>query len=150
MDVQGRSDWIIVRQDMISQFGDLTLDMEPLHTDPEWCRTNSPYAVPIAYGFLTLSLLTYFLHDATSDVFKGSHLADGYPINYGFDKVRFVEPVRVGDAIRASFESRSAVDRSEGRTLLTVGATVEIRDRSKPALTADWLFMWVPTQSVGC
>ncbi|MBU4165379.1 MAG: MaoC family dehydratase [Alphaproteobacteria bacterium] len=135
---------------MISQFGDLTLDMEPLHTDPEWCRTNSPYAVPIAYGFLTLSLLTHFLHDATRDAFKGTHLADGYPINYGFDKVRFVEPVRVGDAIRASFESRSAVDRSEGRTLLTVGATVEIRDRSKPALTADWLFMWVPAQSVGC
>lgn len=148
MDVCGRSDWVIVRQDMISQFGALTLDVEPLHADPEWCKKNSPYAVPIAYGFLTLSLLTHFLHDVTNDAFKGSNDAEGYPVNYGFEKVRFVEPVRVGDAIRASFESRNRVSKSDGRTLLTVGATIEIRGRAKPALVADWLFMWVPAQGM--
>ena len=56
------TDWLVIDQNMVSRFGELTLDPDPMHMDPEWARANGPYGGTIGYGFLTISLLSYFVH----------------------------------------------------------------------------------------
>ena len=148
-DTLGASDWMRIDQAQIDAFGALTEDLEPLHNDPTWCMTNSPYRKPIAYGFLTLSLLTKFIHEATADAMRGHTSTKSYPLNYGFDRVRFVAPVVVGNRIRAHFTLGERKQRSDG-DLLRIEVKVEIEGQDRPALVADWLTMWVtePVESL--
>ncbi len=138
----GASAWMLVNQRQIDAFGEITEDLEPLHNDPSWCAENSPYRQPIAYGFLTLSLLTKFMHEATADAMRGHTETSSYPLNYGFDRIRFVAPVLVGSRIRAHFVLKGRTKRPEGN-LLRVEVTVEIEGQDRPALIAEWLTMWV-------
>ena len=141
-DQLGSSAWMRVSQKQIDAFGEITEDLEPLHNDPSWCAKNSPYRQPIAYGFLTLSLLTKFMHEATTDAMRGHAGTTSYPLNYGFDRIRFVAPVVVGSRIRAHFLLKERTARPEG-DLLRVEVTVEIEGQDRPALIAEWLTMWV-------
>lgn len=141
-DQLGCSAWMRVNQKQIDAFGDVTEDVEPLHNDPGWCAKNSPYRKPIAYGFLTLSLLTKFIHEATTEAMRGHAGTTSYPLNYGFDRIRFVAPVVVGSRIRAHFLLKGRTRRPEG-DVLRVGVTVEIEGHDRPALIAEWLTMWV-------
>jgi acyl dehydratase len=138
----GVSEWFTVDQLRIDVFGAVTDDLEPLHNDPAWCQKNSPYKKPIAYGFLTISMLTRFLHDITSSVLSGSADRKGFPLNYGFDRVRFIEPVLVGSRIRAHLTLTEITDRKPG-TLVRFSTSIEIENVERPALTAEWLTMWV-------
>lgn len=138
----GASAWMRVSQRQIDAFGVVTEDLEPLHNDPSWCTENSPYRQPIAYGFLTLSLLTKFMHEATADAMRGHTGTTSYPLNYGFDRIRFVAPVVVDSRIRARFVLKGRTCRPEG-DLLRVEVTVEIEGQDRPALIAEWLTMWV-------
>ena len=138
----GVSAWMRVNQNQIDAFGEITEDLEPLHNDPSWCAENSPYRQPIAYGFLTLSLLTKFMHEATADAMRGHSGTSSYPLNYGFDRIRFVAPVTVGSRIRAGFILKGRTQRPEG-DLLRVEVTVEIERQDRPALIAEWLTMSV-------
>lgn len=138
----GVSAWMRVNQKQIDVFGEVTEDLEPLHNDPSWCAENSPFGQPIAYGFLTLSLLTKFMHEVTADAMRGHAGTRSYPLNYGFDRIRFVAPVVVGSRIRAHFRLKARTRRPEG-DLLRVEATVEIEGQDRPALIAEWLTMWV-------
>ena len=134
---EGTGEWYEVTQDRINQFADVTEDHQFIHIDPERCKELSPYGVPIAHGFLTLSLLTHLTKSVPREADRYNGVVMG--VNYGFDKVRFVSPVKVGSKIRANSTLKS-VDLKDPNTLqLTQTITVEIDGETKPALVAEWL-----------
>lgn len=131
----GTSDWITIEQDRVNQFADVTEDHQFIHVDPEKAK-DSPFGGPIAHGFLTLSLLSKFSE-------QGGLLIEGVNmgVNYGFEKVRFLAPVKVGKRVRGHFKLKAADEKRPGQFLLTYEITVEIEGEEKPALIADWLGM---------
>lgn len=144
----GVSDWLDIGQERIDAFGAVTDDVEPMHNDAAWCRLHSPYGRPIAHGFLTLALLTRFLHDITANALAGETRRAGFPLNYGFDRVRFLSPVPVGGRIRGRLRLAAVEPRDTGE-LFRFHVTVEIEGESKPALVADWLSLWVDAPGTG-
>ena len=136
-ETEGSGEWFEVTQDRINQFADVTEDHQFIHVDPEQCKTLSPFGVPIAHGFLTLSLLTKLSATVPQDMSRLEGIVMG--LNYGFEKVRFVAPVKVGSRVRAS-SVLSAVDQKDPNTLqVTKTFTVEIEGEGKPALVAEWV-----------
>jgi acyl dehydratase len=134
---EGSGDWLEITQERINAFADVTEDHQFIHVDPEACTTMSPWGVPIAHGFLTLSLLTKLSETIPTPAERVEGIVMG--VNYGFDKVRFVNPVKVGSKIRAT-SVLTAVDAKDPSTLqVTKTLTVEIEGESKPALVADWV-----------
>ena len=134
---EGTGEWFEVDQERINGFADVTLDHQFIHVDPEACKTLSPWGVPIAHGFLTLSLLTKLMESVPQAPERREGVVMG--INYGFEKVRFVNPVKVGSKVRASSVLK-AVEPKDANTLqVTRTITVEIEGESKPALVADWV-----------
>jgi len=131
----GTSDWITVEQDRVNQFADVTEDHQFIHVDPERAK-DSPFGGPIAHGFLTLSLLSKFSE-------QGGLLIEGMNmgVNYGFEKVRFLAPVKVGKRVRGHFKLKAVDEKRPGQFLLTYEVSVEIEGEDKPALIADWLGM---------
>ena len=142
-DSMGESAWLQVTQEEITKFGIITKDVEPLHTDTEWCKKNSPYEVPIAYGFQTISLLTWFMHNASSDMFSGHEDSENFPLNYGFNRLRLITPVRVDSFLRAKFTLANIEEKRPGELLITTNVVVEIKGQERPALVAEWLLLWV-------
>lgn len=131
----GVSDWIEIDQERISAFAEVTEDFQFIHIDPEAAKAT-PFGGTIAHGFLTLSML--------SRLAKGSVLVlDGVKmgVNYGFEKVRFVNPVRSGKRIRGHFTLMSADSKLPGQWSFKYGVKVEIEGETKPALVAEWLTM---------
>ncbi|MEZ5673915.1 Acyl dehydratase [Thalassovita litoralis] len=128
----GVSKWITVTQDQINQFADCTDDHQFIHVDPE-AAAKSPFGTTIAHGFLTLSLLSTMAYQMPS--IQGVTMG----VNYGFEKVRFVSPVKVNSKVRGRFvlDEVKEVRPGEFQTLVTV--TVEIEGQEKPALVAQWL-----------
>jgi acyl dehydratase len=129
----GVSDWLVVDQARIDAFADITEDHQFIHVDPERAA-KTPFRGTVAHGFLTLSLL--------------SRMADGVmlrpeslrmAVNYGFDKVRFMGPVRSGKRVRGRFKMLSAEEKRASQWQITYEVTVEIEDEEKPALIADWI-----------
>jgi acyl dehydratase len=136
-ETEGSGDWLEITQERINAFADITEDHQFIHVDPEACKSMSPWGVPIAHGFLTLSLLTKLSESIPQDASRLQGILMG--VNYGFDKVRFVNPVKVGSKIRAT-SVLAAVDQKDPNTLqVTKTVTVEIEGESKPALVADWV-----------
>ena len=134
---EGTGDWVEIDQARIQAFADVTEDQQFIHVDPELCKTLSPWGVPIAHGFLTLSLLTKLAESVPQPPERLAGIVMG--VNYGFEKVRFITPVKVGSRIRAS-SVLSAVDQKDPNTLqVTKTVTVEIEGESKPALVAEWV-----------
>jgi acyl dehydratase len=134
---EGAGDWYLVDQDRINAFADATDDHQFIHVDPEACAQMSPWGVPIAHGFLTLSLLTPLCGSLTQDPKLLEGIVRG--VNYGFEKVRFINPVKVNSRIRAA-SSVAAVEQKDANTLqVTRTVTVEIEGETKPALVADWI-----------
>ncbi len=134
---EGAGEWFLIDQERINAFADVTEDHQFIHVDPEQCKTLSPFGVPIAHGFLTLSLLTKLSETVPQDLSRLEGIVMG--LNYGFEKVRFVNPVKVGSRIRAR-STLSAVDQKDPNTLqVTKTFTVEIDGETKPALVAEWV-----------
>ncbi len=134
---EGTGEWFEVTQDRINAFADVTEDHQFIHVDPDACKEMSPWGVPIAHGFLTLSLLTHLSGSVPQPAERFDGIVMG--VNYGFEKVRFINPVKVGSRIRAS-SVLSAVDQKDANTLQTTRTlTVEIDGEDKPALVADWI-----------
>ncbi len=134
---EGAGDWFVVDQARIDAFAEVTEDRQFIHVDPEACAQMSPWGVPIAHGFLTLSLLTHLLATVPQDPKSLEGIVMG--VNYGFEKVRFVNPVKVDARIRAT-STLAAVEQKDPNTLhLTRSITVEIEGETKPALVADWV-----------
>ena len=129
----GTSKWIVLSQDTIDAFADVTGDHQFIHVDPA-AAAKTPFGGTIAHGFLTLSLLAAMADEALPAV---SGRAMG--VNYGFDKVRFVAPVRSGKRVRGRFTLVEVTERSPKEFALRYGVTVEIEGGAKPAIVADWL-----------
>ncbi|MBO9197273.1 MaoC family dehydratase [Rhizobium sp. 16-449-1b] len=128
----GLSDWIVVDQTMINAFADATHDHQFIHVDPARAA-DSPFGGTIAHGFLTLSLLSAMNYNCLPKVREQT-----MGINYGFDAVRFVAPVKSGARIRGRFILAEARFRGGGMLMTTYDVTIEIENERKPALTARW------------
>lgn len=140
----GVSRWIEIDQPRIDAFAKLTEDEQFIHVDPDMAK-HTPFGGTIAHGFLTLSLGSAMSYDSVKPV-------DGVVmgVNYGFDRLRFLAPVKAGKRVRGRFVLKNAENKgSDGgvtRWLLTHEMTVEIEGEPKPALIADWLSMQMVRQ----
>lgn len=129
------SEWHTVTQEQINQFADCTLDHQFIHIDPEKAG-QTPFGGTIAHGFLTLSMLSHF-SEQFALVIEGTYMG----VNYGFDSVRFISPVKVGKKIRAHAKSIEIVEKRPGQFMSRTEVTVEIEGEEKPALKAVWIGM---------
>jgi acyl dehydratase len=129
----GVSSWIVVDQARIDTFAEATEDRQFIHVDPE-SAAQTQFGGTIAHGFLTLSLLSRMGAETML-------LPDGLvmAVNYGFERVRFLSPVRAGKSVRGRFVLDSVEERAPGQVLMRHTVTVEIEGEQKAALTAVWL-----------
>jgi acyl dehydratase len=135
---EGTGEWFQVTQDQIDQFADVTYDHQFIHIDPERAK-DTPFGATIAHGFLTLSMLTHLAAGASSapsDPARYEGVLMG--INYGFNRVRFVNPVKVNSRIRARAVTAN-VELKGSSIEVTRTFTVEIEGEDKPALVAEWV-----------
>jgi len=135
---EGTGEWFEVTQEQIDQFADITHDHQFIHVDPERAK-DTPFGSTIAHGFLTLSMLTKLSQGASSGTpnpakYEGVMMG----INYGFNKVRFVSPVKVNARIRAKGVT-SNVELKGNMIEVTRSYTIEIDGEEKPAVVADWV-----------
>jgi len=129
----GVSSWLSVDQARIDSFADATEDHQFIHIDPA-AAAAAGLGGTIAHGFLTLSLLSRMAADALL-LPEGLKMA----LNYGFDRIRFLAPVRSGKRVRGRFTLDSVEEKAPGQWLMRHNVTVEIEGEDKPALTALWL-----------
>jgi acyl dehydratase len=132
----GTSDWVEVTQDRVNQFADATGDHQWIHVDEEKAK-DGPFGGTIAHGYLTLSLVPWL----GSQVFGLE--TPGAKLNYGVNKVRFPNPVRVGSRIRARVAVGAVSDIPAGKQL-TLGYTIEIEGQDKPACVAETVVLLLP------
>lgn len=131
------SGWVRVDQRMIDDFADATMDHQFIHVDPERAA-QTPFGSTIAHGYLTMSLISHFLGECAVRP-KNAAMA----INYGSDRVRFLQPVKVGSEIRAKPVLMSVTEKAPGQILMKTGITIEIRGEEKPALVAEILSLFI-------
>lgn len=129
----GISSWYRVDQARIDAFADVTEDHQFIHVNPDKA-SQTPFGGTIAHGFLTLSLLSAMGLEAQPKV-AGARMG----INYGFDRIRFLHPVKAGQKIRGRFVLSGVAETKPGEVDLHWQATVEIDGEKRPALKADWL-----------
>ncbi|MEO0850207.1 MAG: MaoC family dehydratase [Pseudomonadota bacterium] len=130
----GSSDWLTVSQDRIDQFADVTEDHQFIHVDPVRAK-DTPFGGTVAHGFLTLSLLSRFAETGGMLVLKDIKMG----VNYGFDKVRLMNPVAAGKRVRGHFKLIEATEKLPGQWAFKYAVKVEIEGDEKPALVAEWL-----------
>lgn len=133
----GPSDWLQVDQERINQFAEATIDHQFIHVDPK-AAAATPFGTTIAHGFLTLSLVT-FLTAGLTPLPKGLTTV----INYGLNRVRFLQPVKVDSEIRASIKILDLRRKGRSRVLMTSEVTIEIRGEKRPALLAEALILFI-------
>jgi acyl dehydratase len=129
----GASSWIEVGQERINVFADATEDHQFIHVD-EALAAQTPFGGTIAHGFLTLSLLSRMAADVML-VPETTKMG----VNYGFERVRFLSPVRAGRRVRGHFRLVSFEEKRPGQYQFTHEVTVEIEGEEKPALSALWI-----------
>ena len=132
------TDWLVVTQDRIQKFADATEDHQWIHLDPDRARRESPFGGAIAHGFLTLSLLSYWLKQAI-------HIRSGVAmaVNYGLNKVRFPSPVRADSRVRARVTllgTKESLEFVDATFLIHVESqSLENQTSGKPCCVAEWL-----------
>ena len=129
----GTSAWVEVGQQRIDQFAEATDDHQFIHVDPERAK-DTPFGQTIAHGFLSLSMLAPFANELALPAHKVKE-------NYGFEKVRFLSPVKSGRRVRGRFVLKDLTEKRPGQWQLVTEATVEIEGEDKPALLAEWIVM---------
>ncbi|MCP3996937.1 MAG: MaoC family dehydratase [bacterium] len=132
----GVSEWFEIDQERVDAFADATLDHQYIHVDQERAK-QTPFEGTIAHGFLTLSLVPHLLSDVSLEI-EGTRMK----LNYGSDKVRFLQPVKVGSRIRARSELTAADEKRPGQWLLNQRVTIEIEDVAKPAMVTEFLMLY--------
>lgn len=130
----GVTRWFLLDQDRINAFADCTEDWYFIHTDPEKAARDTPWGGTIAHGFLTASLLSAMAYDVVPQIEGVAH-----GVNYGFDRLRFVSPVPAGSNVRGRFVLKTVDSSRSGEVTLTYGVTIEIEDKDRPAVVADWV-----------
>jgi acyl dehydratase len=135
---EGVGEWHPVTQDQINQFADATLDHQFIHVDPEKSAKLSPYKVTIAHGFLTLSMVVH-LQKTIPQLDPKAYEGVVMGVNYGLDKVRFPNPVKVDARVRARRELLEADLKNPTTIQLKNRVTVEIDGEQKPGCVAETL-----------
>jgi acyl dehydratase len=129
------SDWVEVSQEMIDKFADATGDHQFIHVNPQMAAMT-PFGGTIAHGFLTLSLMP-LLASKVPDAPQIEGVKMG--VNYGGNKVRFLQPVRSGKRVRGRFKLIEFIEKRPGQWQQTNEFTVEIEGEEKPAMIAEWI-----------
>jgi acyl dehydratase len=129
----GVSPWLPVTQELIDQFAGCTRDEQFIHVDPERAA-DSPFGGTVAHGFLTLSLLSHLAEQAVPAI-DGAAMG----VNFGFNSVRFLSPVRSGHAIRARFVLKAFTERRPGQWQSVLDVVVDLEGEERPALVAEWI-----------
>ena len=125
----GTSDWLTIEQSRVDLFADATDDHQWIHVDAERAKSG-PFGATIAHGYLTLSLMSYFLPQLLEVQMQMG-------VNYGCDKVRFPNAVRVGSRVRGHGQLIAAEATKDGGVQATIRVTVEIEGQDRPACVAD-------------
>ena len=129
----GTSGWVLITQEMVDTFSDVTGDHQWIHLDAERAARELPGGRPIVQGFFTLSLVVRF-RDEILDLRGVKHT-----INYGLNRVRFISPVAVGTRVRGT-ETLVAAERVQPDALrLTTSCVVEAEGSDKPACVAEFV-----------
>lgn len=139
----GKSDWLLIDQERINNFADTTIDHQFIHVD-DARAAKSLFGGTVAHGFLTLSLLSHFAQDSVL-MLEGAVMG----VNYGMNKVRFLNPVICGQRIRGVFvlsnavknDSKKLLETDPDQFLMTYNVKVEIEGEVVPAMIAEWLIM---------
>jgi acyl dehydratase len=129
----GTSDWLEITQDRIQKFADVTGDHQWVHCNPEMAAAHSPYETTIAHGFLTLSLCTMLAQEI--NMIEGVRMG----VNYGLNRVRFPNAVRVGSRIRMTSVLTDLKEIPGGGVQVTYKQTYEVEGEEKPACVAETL-----------
>jgi acyl dehydratase len=127
------TDWLLMTQERIQKFAEATEDRQWIHLDRERARKESPYGATIAHGFLTLSLLSYFMKQAI-EIRGGMRMG----INYGLNRVRFPSAVRAGSQIRARVSLQSIKELSDCVEVV-FAVSIECEGTDKPCCAAEWI-----------
>ena len=131
------SDWLTIEQERVNQFADATSDHQFIHINPE-AAARTPFGGTIAHGFLTLSLLSHLL-GKSGVAPKNMVMA----INYGLNKVRFLEPVKVGQRVRVHQKITEVIEKRPQQWLITSAISMEIDGEEKPAFIAEMLGLFI-------
>ena len=131
------SDWFEITQAQVNQFADATHDHQFIHVKPLRAKFT-PFRGTIAHGFLVLSMIS---HLAQQNAVRPDGLK--MALNYGSDKVRFLQPVRVGKRIRARQTIIDVTEKKPGHWLVKTEITIDIENEDKPALIAEMLAMYI-------
>jgi acyl dehydratase len=130
----GVSSWHLIDQNRINVYADVIEDHQFIHVDPERAIKETAFGTTIAHGFLTMSLMSIMSYEVMP-VIEGTAMG----VNYGFDKLRFISPVRAGSRVRGRFTLTEATLRKPKELQSRTHVTVEIEGEDKPALVADWI-----------
>lgn len=129
----GVSSWHLIDQPRIDAYADVTEDHQFIHVDPQRAKETA-FGTTIAHGFLTMSMMSVMSYEVMPAI-AGTTMG----VNYGFDKLRFISPVRSGKRVRGRFVLAEAKLRKPNELQSRTNVTVEIEGEDKPALVADWL-----------
>jgi acyl dehydratase len=132
----GPTGWLLIDQDRVNGFADVTGDNQWIHVDSERAK-DGPFGGTIAHGYLTMSLVNFFLPDLI-EVHGFTHA-----VNIGADRLRFLAPVKVGSRIRGVGEIIT-VEEIKGAIQSIVRVTVEIEGGEKPACVVDTISRYFP------
>jgi acyl dehydratase len=130
----GVSSWHLVDQKRIDVYADVIEDHQFIHVDPARAKLETAFGTTIAHGFLTMSLMSIMSYEVMP-VIEGTTMG----VNYGFDKLRFISPVRSGSRVRGRFTLIEAKLRKPRELQSRTSVSVEIEGEDKPALVADWI-----------
>jgi acyl dehydratase len=129
----GVSSWHLIDQSRINVYADVIEDHQFIHVDPARAK-DTPFGTTVAHGFLTMSLMSIMSYEVMP-VIEGTKMG----VNYGFDKLRFISPVKSGSRVRGRFTLAEAKLRKDKELRSRTNVTVEIEGEDKPALVADWI-----------
>ena len=130
----GVSSWHLVDQKRIDVYADVIEDHQFIHVDPARAKAETAFGTTIAHGFLTMSLMSIMSYEVMP-VISGTTMG----VNYGFDKLRFISPVRSGSRVRGRFTLAEAKLRKPKELQSRTYVTVEFEGEEKPALVAEWI-----------
>ena len=129
----GTSRWFEIDKSRIDTFADVTEDHQFIHVD-EKAAEKTPFGTTIAHGFLTLSMLSAMIYDGVPNI-EGAKMG----VNYGFNKIRFISPVKSGARVRAHFTLNALRHPKPTEVTNIWGVSIEIEGQERPALIAEWI-----------
>jgi len=135
---EAKSPWVEISQELINTFADATHDHQFIHMDDDRAKEETPFGGTIAHGFLSLSLLSKFISDVIPQIENKEMV-----INYGFEKIRFLNPVPSGSRLRGHIKLIECNERKPREYLSKYDISVEIENIEKPALVCEWLGLTV-------